>query len=122
MSKSLKAVLLSALVFPGIGHFSLKKPLQGSILSGITIVCLYLLLSAVVDIAQELTLKIQSGEVPLDVIEISELVSQQLAGSDGQLVNIPSLLVVICWVVGVVDSFRIGWSQGKTAATSSKKT
>ncbi len=122
MSKSLKAVLLSALIFPGIGHFSLKKPLQGSILSGITIVCLYFLLAAVVDIAQELTLKIQSGDVPLDVIEISELVSQQLAGSDGQLVNIPSLLLVICWVVGVIDSFRIGWSQGKTADTSSKKT
>ncbi|SHK14431.1 hypothetical protein SAMN05216369_0657 [Marinobacter antarcticus] len=122
MSKSLKAVLLSALVFPGIGHFSLKKPLQGSILSGITIVCIYFLLAAVVDIAQELALKIQSGEVPLDVIQISELVSQQLAGSNGQRVSIPSLLLVVCWVVGVIDSFRIGWSQGKTADTSSKKT
>jgi hypothetical protein len=113
MSKSLKAALLSALVFPGIGHFSLKKPLQGSLLSGITIVCLYFLLTAVVDIAQRLSVKIQSGEVPFDVTKISELVSQQLAGSDGQLVNIPSLLLVICWVVGVVDSFRVGWLQAK---------
>jgi hypothetical protein len=122
MSKSLKAALLSALVFPGIGHFSLKKPLQGSLLSGIAIVCLYFLLTAVVGIAQRLSVKIQSGEVPFDVTKISELVSQQLAGSDGQLVNIPSLLLVICWVVGVIDSFRIGWSQGKTADASSKKT
>jgi hypothetical protein len=122
MSKSLKAALLSALVFPGIGHFSLKKPLQGSLLSGITIVCLYFLLTAVVDIAQRLSVKIQSGEVPFDVTKISELVSQQLAGSDGQLVNIPSLLLVICWVVGVVDSFRIGWMQGKIGDDSSKKT
>jgi hypothetical protein len=121
MSKSLKAALLSALVFPGIGHFSLKKPLQGSLLSGIAIVCLYFLLTAVLDIAQRLSVKIQSGEVPFDVTKISELVSQQLAGSDGQLVNIPSLLLVICWVVGVIDSFRIGWSQGRIGDTSSKK-
>jgi hypothetical protein len=121
MSKSLKAALLSALVFPGIGHFWLKKPLQGSLLSGISIICLYFLLTAVVDIAQRLSVQIQSGEVPLDVTKITELVSQQLAGNDGQLVNIPSLLLVICWVVGVIDSFRVGWSQGKTNEASSKK-
>lgn len=122
MSKSLKAALLSALVFPGIGHFSLKKPLQGSLLSGIAIVCLYFLLTAVVDIAQRLSVKIQSGEVPFDITKISELISQQLAGSDGQLGNIPFLLLVICWLVGVLDSFRIGWSQEKIDDTSSKKT
>ncbi len=66
------------------------------------------------DIAQGLSEKIQSGEVPFDVTKISELLSQQLAGSDGQLVNIPSLLFIICWLVGVIDSFRIGWSQGKS--------
>ena len=121
MSKSLKAALLSALVFPGIGHFSLKKPLQGSLLSGIAIVCLYFLLAAVVDIAQGLSVKIQSGEIPFDVTTINELVHQQLAGNDGQLVNIPSLLLMICWVVGVIDAFRIGWSQDKTAAQIARR-
>ena len=118
----MKAALLSALVFPGLGHFSLKKPLQGSILAGIAILCLYFLLTAVVNIAQELSLKIQSGEVPLDVVKISELVSQSLTGSDGQIVNISSSVLVILWVVAVIDSFRIGWSQGKTGDSSSKKT
>jgi hypothetical protein len=121
MNKSLKAALLSALVFPGIGHFSLKKPLQGSLLSGIAIVCLYFLISAVVDIAQGLSVRIQSGEVPFDVTIISELVSQQVAGNDGQLVNTPSLLLLICWVVGVIDAFRIGWSQDKAAARIARR-
>lgn len=119
MTKYLKAALLSALVFPGVGHFSLKKPLQGSMLAGIAIVCLYFLLTAVVDIAQGLSVRIQSGEVPLDVTKISELLSQQLAGSDGQLVNIPSLLLVICWTVSVVDSLRIGWAQEKKGGATS---
>jgi hypothetical protein len=121
MSKSLRAALLSALVFPGIGHFSLKQPLQGSLLSGVATVCLYLLLTAVVDIAQQVSVKIQSGEVPVDVTKISELVSQQFAGSDDQLVNIPSFILVICWVVGVIDSFRIGWSQEKAGDASRGK-
>jgi hypothetical protein len=121
MSKSLKAALLSALVFPGIGHFSLKKPLQGSLLSGIAIVCLYFLLTAVLDIAQRLSVKIQSGEIPFDVATINELVHQQLVGNDGQLVNISSLLLMICWVVGVIDAFRIGWSQDKTAAQIARR-
>lgn len=122
MSKSLKAALLSALVFPGIGHFSLKKRLQGSLLSGITVVCLYILLMAIVDVAQQLSVKIQNGEVPFEFTRIGELVSQQLAGSDGQLVNISSLLLGICWAVGIIDSFRIGWSQDKKDNASIKKT
>ena len=122
MRKSLKAALLSALVFPGAGHFLLKKPVQGILLSGMAVICLYFLLTAVVKIAQELSIKIQSGEVPLDIAKINELVSHQLAESDSHLVNIPSILLVIFWIIGVVDSFRIGHSQGTIDDDSSKKT
>ncbi len=122
MSKSLKAALLSALVFPGIGHFSLKKPVQGVLLSGVAIVCLYFLLTTAVEIAQQLSVKIQSGEIPMDVEKISEMVSQQLVGSDDQRINMSSLLLVICWVVGVVDSFRIGRSQGNSDDSSNIQT
>lgn len=121
MSKSLKAVLLSAFVFPGIGHFSLKKPVQGVLLSGVAIVCLYLLLTTSIDIAQQMSIKIQSGEIPMDVEKISEMVSQQLEGGDGQRVNIPSLILLICWIAGIVDSFRIGWSQDKSDDSSDKR-
>ena len=98
MNKSLKAALLSALVFPGVGHFSLKKPIQGVLLSGVSIICLYFLITTSVDIAQQLIVKVQSGEIPMDVVKMSEIVSQQLEGSDGQRINIPSYLLVICWV------------------------
>jgi TM2 domain-containing membrane protein YozV len=121
MSKSLKAVLLSAFVFPGIGHFSLKKPVQGVLLSGVAIVCLYLLLTTSIDIAQQMSIKIQSGEIPMDVEKINEMVSQQLEGGDGQRVNIPSLILLICWIAGIVDSFRIGWSQDKSDDSSDKR-
>lgn len=113
MRKSLLAALLSALVFPGAGHFALKKPVQGVLLSAVTIVCLYFLLTTTVEIAQQLIVKIQLGEIAMDIITIREMVSQQFTGIDDQRINMPSLLLVICWVVAIVDSFRIGWLQDK---------
>lgn len=121
MNKSLKAALLSALVFPGAGHFSLKKPVQGALISGVAMVCLYFILNTAVDIAQQISIKIQSGEVPLDVANISEMVSQDLAGSDGQGINMAALLLVICWVVGIADSVRIGWSRGNSQDASNRR-
>jgi TM2 domain-containing membrane protein YozV len=111
MNKPVKAALLSAFVFPGSGHFFLKKPVQGWLLSSISIVCLYFLMTAVVDIAQGLLVKLQAGEIPFDLIKISELITQQLTESDSGFVN--TVVLVSCSVIGVVDSLRIGWSQDK---------
>lgn len=107
MRSALKSALLSALVFPGIGHFSLKKPTQGVILSGIAIICLYFLFVTTVEITQQLSVKIQNGEIPMDVEIISDMVSQQLMEND-QGINRPSLVLLICWLVAIVDSYRLG--------------
>lgn len=113
MRKSIKAVLLSALVFPGAGHFSLKKPVQGTLLVGITLLCLYSLISTVLQISQNLSAKIQSGEIPYDVAKITELASEQLSGGDDRLISISTFVIIICWIVGIADSFRVGRLQEK---------
>jgi len=64
MGQSLKAALFSAFVFPGSGHFLLKKHVRGVLLSGITILCAWALVSTALEKAQEISLKIQSGEIP----------------------------------------------------------
>jgi len=120
MRKSMKAAILSALAFPGVGHFALKKPIQGMLLSGISIVCLYFLLTTTIEIAQQLSVKVQSGELPMDVDKISEIISQQLVGSDDLRINMSLLIFVICWFVGIVDSFRIGWSRDINNDASTK--
>lgn len=116
MSKSVKASLLSALVFPGSGHFFLKKPILGAILLTVTIVCLYFLLATVMEAAQGISIKIQTGEIPLNANKIAEAVSNELTGKVGS-VNIPSYLFGICWLVGVIDSFRVGRLQDKAGDT-----
>lgn len=118
MNKSLKAVLLSALVFPGLGHFSLKKPVQGFLFSGITLICIYFLLSDIYHIAQQVSLQIQQGTLPINADSINESVTQQIGDNDNGSISTSSLLLLICWVVAMIDSFRIGRLQDKQDSLS----
>ena len=115
MIKSTKAVLLSALVFPGAGHLYLKKTISGMIFGGAAIGALYYLLANIIERTLEITEKIQNGEVPLDVIAITELVSTQLSGSETQALNIATTVLIISWLVSIFDSYRIGRVYDKDA-------
>ena len=118
MKKSTKAVLLSAFVFPGAGHLYLKEYRLGSILAGASLVGLYYLVTTTVERAWEIAEKIQSGAVQLDATTVTELVSQQSSGADAQLTNIATLAIIICWVIGIVDSYRAGRVRDKNEQVS----
>jgi len=121
MNQSLKAALFSALIFPGSGHFLLKKPVHGSLLAGVSILCIWALLSTALEKAQEISLKIQSGEIPFDISRITEEVSRQVAGGSTQLADIATYSLLICWLLGIVDSYRVGWLQNKADSTRDKQ-
>lgn len=121
MSQSLKAALFSAFVFPGSGHFLLKKRVHGSLLAGVSILCVWALLSTALEKAQEISFKIQSGEIPLDINRITEEVSKQVAGGGTQLADIATYLLLICWLLGIVDSYRVGRLQDKAKRTREKQ-
>ena len=113
MNKSIKAALLSAFVFPGVGHFFLKKHIAGTVLAGSTLVSLYLVISNTAEKALQIFGKIQRSEVQLDIAAITELVSKQPTGTDAQLLNIASVVIIISWLIGIIDSYRVGRIQDK---------
>jgi hypothetical protein len=113
MTKPIKAVMLSAFVFPGAGHFFLKKYIPGTLLAGIALVSLYFIISGAVERAQEIADKILLGEVQLDVATIAELVSRQPAGTDAEFLNLAGTVLIISWLIGIADSYRVGRSQAK---------
>jgi hypothetical protein len=121
VSKVLKAVLLSALVFPGSGHFLLKSHVKGALLAGVSIVCLYFLMSVSVEMAQEISVKIQAGDIPLDVAKITQALLEQSSSGTAQQANISSLLLVICWLIGIIDSYRVGRSKKRGARVDGQK-
>ena len=113
MKKSTKALLLSALVFPGVGHIYLKKYLSGAVLVGASFAAVYYLMSKTLEKALEIAENIQSGDMPLDVEAITELVSKQSTVAEAQLVNIATATFIICWLIGIIDSYRAGSALDK---------
>ena len=113
MKKSMKAALLSAFVFPGVGHLYLKKYIHGVVLVGTSLAGSYYVISKTVERALEIVEKIQSGAVPLDVTTITELVSKQSTGTEGQFTHIITIVIVICWFISIIDSYRVGRAQDK---------
>jgi TM2 domain-containing membrane protein YozV len=108
MKKATKAVLLSAFVFPGAGHIYLKKYISGGVLFGASLLGIYYLISKTVESALQIVEKIQSGEVQPDVTAITQLVTKQSTGAESQLLNIATATIIICWIIGIIDSYRIG--------------
>ena len=121
MQRPIKAALLSAFVFPGVGHIFLKKTLPGVVLAGSSFVAVYYLVSETIKRALQISEKIQRGDIPLDLAAISELVSKQSDGVDIHLINIATAVFIICWLFGLVDSYRVAYSIDKPPGDLVKK-
>ena len=114
MKPSAKALLLSALVFPGAGHVYLKRYATGVVLIAIAAIATYSLLADAVHVAFAISDKITSGDVPLDANAISTMVerqSQQVVTSS----TIATYALGLSWLIGIIDSYRIGLMQERTA-------
>jgi hypothetical protein len=119
MSKSIKAAMLSAFVFPGAGHFFLKRYLSGIVLAGTAVVPLYFILSVIVEKTLQIADKIQRGEVQLDVAVITELIVRQPTGIDAGLLRFAWIVLIISWLLSIADSYRVGCIQDKSVSNSS---
>ncbi|MFT5116731.1 MAG: hypothetical protein ACI9NY_000254 [Kiritimatiellia bacterium] len=107
MKNSVKAALLSAFVFPGLGHIVLKNYLVGFILATAALLSSSLLLANVVKRAMDITESIQRGETPIDITAIRELITSQTSAAAAQQLEIATTVLIITWIIGVVDSYRI---------------
>jgi len=113
MKKSTKAALLSGLIFPGVGHMVLKQYLRGSILMLSALIALIVIVTKAVNQALTIVDKINSGEISLESVTITELASQSTGAAEGSISNIAVLVIIACWLIGIIDSYRLGIIQEK---------
>jgi len=116
----MKAALLSGLVFPGLGHFYLRRYLHGMALAVGAAVAIYFLVATAVHTALDIVGKIENGTVPLDVTAITDLVTQQSQGT-AQLTSIATIALLAVWLLGIADSYRIGRSQERARDETGEK-
>lgn len=121
MNNAIKAALLSAFVFPGAGHVLLKRYITAAVIAGVAFTALYVLISNAVDKAMDIVDQIQRGEIQADVAVITELVAKQPTGSEAQLLNITTAILLIFWLIGVIDAYRIGRALDRTAVAHEKQ-
>ncbi|NND00047.1 MAG: hypothetical protein HKN85_07685 [Gammaproteobacteria bacterium] len=108
MKKSTVAVLFSAFVFPGAGHIFLKRYVSAAVIGGAALVALYLLASVAIDQAQKIADKILTGEIPAEISEITAAVLSQPGGSQTELTNMATGILIASWLLAIVDCLRLG--------------
>ncbi len=113
MKRSSKAALLSGLIFPGIGHIVLKQYLRGSVLMLFALVALSVIVTRIYQRALTIVDRINSGDIPVDTGAIAEMVSNSTSGADSFIENIAVIVLVACWLIGLIDSYRLGVAQEK---------
>jgi len=113
MKRSSKAALLSGLVFPGIGHIVLKQYLRGSVLVLSALVAFLIVVTRVFQRALTIVDRISSGEIPVETGAIAEMVSNSTSGADSFIENMAVIVLGVCWLIGIIDSYRLGVAQEK---------
>lgn len=83
-------------------------------------VSLYIIVSKMVETALQIADKIQRGEVQPDVAAITELLSKQPTGTSAELLNFAGIVLILSWIIGIADAYRVGRIQGKDDAQSGK--
>ena len=107
MKKSTKAVLLSAFVFPGLGHIYLKRYLVGAVLLFAAAISVYQLGAAAIDTALSIAAEIEAGQVSLGETSISQLVEEKSAES-AEATDLPLAVLALGWIIGLLDAYRVG--------------
>ncbi|WP_028865203.1 DUF6677 family protein [Psychromonas aquimarina] len=112
MKKSTKALLLSALLCPGAGHFYLKKYISGCVLTGVFISALVVLTADIINITEqvtaELTAQINAGSIALDITALSAFLTEKLQAFETQHLTQISYLLMALWLAAAADVYRIG--------------
>ena len=109
MKVSYKAALLSAFVFPGVGHLYLKRYWRGLVIMGFVFTGLgYIIWSATISALNRLDdvmVKVQGGTTNLQ--ELSDIVGSKILTTDPYHDAI--FYVIVCfWIFAIIDAYRIG--------------
>jgi TM2 domain-containing membrane protein YozV len=113
MSRTANAVLLSALVLPGAGQLYLKHSGRGFALIGVSLACLWVMVDGAMQLASTVLGQLEADGGAIDAGHITELVAQASSSSGSTLVTVATLGLAGCWLIGIVDAYRLGRSEAR---------
>jgi hypothetical protein len=115
MKNSMKAALLSALVYPGIGQLFYQAYRRAVFFMVMFSMTAYFYIEEVVSKYQPLIDKVKSGELALNGQALINEISKNPIALDPKLVSLLTYILFSCWLVGVIDAYRIGIKKDANA-------
>ncbi len=119
MSKTTKAVLLSALVFPGSGHLYLRKYIPGLVLFLCSLLAAYFVFSSAWTEALEIVDKIDINDAMTNPNALADYVAAESSAATTSSWSFSEIVFLVSWVIGIIDTYRLGRIQGEIDAGSS---
>lgn len=108
MKEANKSALISAFVYPGVGHLYLGKRIVGGLLVAIASWALFVVIGNIMTRATEIADKVINGQVAPDIGAIRQLILQPQSESIAQQLSTATTALIIVWIVGIIDSYRLG--------------
>jgi TM2 domain-containing membrane protein YozV len=111
MKTSIKAALLSGLVFPGLGQLWLKRPVRGLVLMAASCAALATMVVSIGSRALTILEHAETAEGTVDMLRVVQ--AAQSAASADTLMIAAWLVLSLSWAISVVDAFRIGETRDR---------
>ena len=108
MNNSLKGAFLSGLVFPGLGQVILKHYKRGAVLMLAVSAGMLVILIKALQQAFAIMEKIASEGSVINLSTISNAATEAATTFESPIFKILLLLIIFCWIIGIVDAYRIG--------------
>ncbi|MBC7453863.1 MAG: hypothetical protein H7335_09175 [Massilia sp.] len=111
MHRSVKATLLSALVFPGAGQWFLKRGARACLFVLPTIAAIAVFVNEALEQATLIANQILAGTAPVDPVTLAARLEQ--GSGDSALGTAAAIVLVVCWIGSIIDAYLLA----RTSAT-----
>jgi hypothetical protein len=113
MKQATKAALISALVFPGLGHIMIGEKKRGWTILLITLFSIAILIDQALQRALDIVNKLTAGNQVPDIEAISRMAEQATQFSDNIFLNSLLMIIFVGWIYVTIDAYREGSKKDK---------
>ena len=108
MKRPLKAFLLSALIFPGVGQVSMGYKKRGWLIIIANAVLLYLVFNEILQKTFQVVEEMQQTGQALNTEIIIKTANEMVGFSGNVYLNTLLLVFIISWLFSIIDAYRCG--------------
>ena len=113
--KLLKALLLSAFAFPGLGHFSVGRKARGAVFLVLVVILLTFFMFHIMFIIMTQVHSYQplaNGDIS-QIMQLSQTMNQNIVNTHGELIKSYMTLLMICYFGALLDLVGIYFFEKK---------